>query len=780
MARGPRPQRSLQALAWACLMSLALAAPPGRDAVPTGWVGEIWPYSAKMTFWNVLSVRVTCAPGTACAAPASARRPLPPDVQVQVGPASAALGWQPNQTAERPLVTAELVNTGAASEPWTFQLSNLAPGAEYHVCARGRPSAQWFDDDDEWNRPCAAPGEAGAHRRFQLRTAPDDPPRPSARRPVVLAFGSGDRFSHEADDPARLRVFRAIASELQTLAGPANASAPVPSAGLFVHLGGLHHARPEGPAQAAWYTRALQQTLAAAPFQHLLRRVPMRYVWGPSDYDAEQPNGQSPRRPAALAAFRQATPQTAADPAADRPVYQAFTLDAHAGGGPAGVRLVLLDVVAGAAPEDPEDAACRAPLLDEVQLAWLLQEVDQASAYLLLVVVSPLPLSGPVRGMGTWRQCEAQRARLLARAQNHTNILVVAGGVRMLAFDDGSRQGLPVLQAGPLGDHGSVGAGDFTADCHSFLLSPTQQFGVVRVWQEAAAAGRWRTVVEVRGVRTLPGLDALEEPGPHNVLGPFEANLSGRPDASRPWMYQGKAEHTECSSQPYYPAYMKGPAFLVLFLQAFAVWAALLGLCSLLAYCWRQWKQPEADKQDPSTGERPWLRLICTLGFVPWFILCLYMVVIPGANPGSAVALNALFRDPVYKDSYEVGDGYIFGFSGLVVLFFLCVQAAGLVLWALVWALRAHCDLNPCNCLVLPMWWYFGDLNPSEGEDSKTEQTETEDGRNSPTQSVEMQTPRTSADKNSPGMPVTTNLSHGDGNSTGQPRSRAPTEDWGK
>lgn len=431
-----------------------------------------------------------------------------------------------------------------AQEFWRLQLTSLLPGTEFQLCvhrtdkgvAAPRPVARigWF-------LRCNSDHDNGATTRFRFRTM--------ALRlnvvetaPITLAFGAGDELTPFADEE-RIRVYRDI-SKSTTAGLPPD---------VFVQTGNLHtRCFDEEEVDKQQFWERYHNVLAAPHMQEMLQNTPMRHIWNDRDYAGRNFAGAAaPGRDAALDAFRALTPQNLVAPGARRSVHQAFTVQGR-------VRVVMLDTSSNAAttddgpsgvsPEAPPPSpassgapsatptagtpsaagnntatptvapppptasmptACANPPIDAAQMQWLMDELAQADQYLLLVLVTPISYGGPVDGENvrpdhTWARCPRDRARIQRVASLAGNVFLVSGDTHLLAFDNGYNQGLPILQAGPLAGRAHVDrliGGDFQTQCHGYFLTPTQQFGLLEIWEDASN----HAVVRVSGRRSFPG-----------------------------------------------------------------------------------------------------------------------------------------------------------------------------------------------------------------------------------------------------------------------------------
>jgi len=249
--------------------------------------------------------------------------------------------------------------------------------------------------------------------------------------------------------------------------------------------------------------RLYDLTLTAPAQAALYRSTATAYLWDDHDFGTNETDRNSPSKPAASRAYREAVPHYPLPPGADSPIYQAFTVGR--------VRFLLTDTRSARSPrKDPDDD--RKTALGPAQRAWLQAELLAGrDRYALIVWVNPVPwIEAAKAGIDGWGGFTTERRQLaeLIAAAGIRNLLVIGGDAHMLAIDNGSHSdysgrggaGFPVFHAAPLDRPGEVKGGPYT-------LGPRTeggQFGLVTVQDP----GRGPVTVALSG-RTYTGAEVM-------------------------------------------------------------------------------------------------------------------------------------------------------------------------------------------------------------------------------------------------------------------------------
>ncbi len=289
----------------------------------------------------------------------------------------------------------------------------------------------------------------------RLRTLPDGPGR------IRIAFGSC------ASTGSNATVWEAIRD-----ADP----------DLFVHMGDFHYENivVDDPARFRYaYERALLSPRQGA----LYRQVPIAYVWDDHDFGANDADGTVASSAAAHKVYREYVPHHPLAGDGRTPIYQAF--DAGR------VRVIVTDVRTAREPMTSRSAEVRT-LLGEEQLAWLLEELEQASTDAALVLwVNVVPWitrndETTEHGWAPWTGERTTIANAIERLGLTRRLVMLSGDAHMLALDDGTNSqyaegaqapGPFVMHAAPLDRWPRIKGGPYS---HG-RSARNQQFGLLDI-----------------------------------------------------------------------------------------------------------------------------------------------------------------------------------------------------------------------------------------------------------------------------------------------------------
>ncbi len=332
-----------------------------------------------------------------------------------VGEARLLVGYSPGRYEPALSVPARVEAIDAAGRIVSFALDDLTPATAYHYALD-------------------LAGEVDNTHAGTFRTFPNGP------ADVIIAFASCAETGSSAPVFDRIRA-----------ADP----------DLFIHMGDLHY-EDIAVNDVHRFLAAFDAVLASPAQSALYRSVPLAYVWDDHDFGPDNSTGDSPARPAAWQAYREAVPHYPLA-GAETPIYQAFTVGR--------VRVLLTDT---RSERDPAAGT----MLGANQKAWLKQQLLAGRDGAALVVwVSPTPWiadagSLEARLQGTWGAFPEERQELARFIADHgiRNLVMLAGDAHMLAMDDGTHNryadpdgppGFPLMQAAALDKAGSVKGGPY-------------------------------------------------------------------------------------------------------------------------------------------------------------------------------------------------------------------------------------------------------------------------------------------------------------------------------
>ena len=232
---------------------------------------------------------------------------------------------------------------------------------------------------------------------------------------------------------------------------------------LYLITGDIHYG-DNGVNDLERYREVMDLTLRQSAQSALYRSAPIAYVWDDHDYGANNSDGNSPSRQAAMKTYREFVPSYELG-GADSAVYQAFTIGR--------VRFVLTDARSGRNLDRNEERTS-ASMLGTEQKEWFKDEiVDAAASNELVVWVNPVPwVADEEDGADHWGGFAEERRELadVIADNDIDNLLMISGDAHMLAMDDGTNTdystdgypGFPLLHAAALDRSGSVKGGPYT------------------------------------------------------------------------------------------------------------------------------------------------------------------------------------------------------------------------------------------------------------------------------------------------------------------------------
>lgn len=294
-------------------------------------------------------------------------------------------------------------------------------------------------------------GEVDRTRIGTFRTFPD------RARPLRLAFGSCARTGSNG------AVFDAI-----------RAAQP----DVYVNLGDFHYGDIFVD-DVDDYRQVFDVQLTRPAQAALYRSVPIAYVWDDHDFGPDNADRTAPGRNAAMVAYREYVPHyELAGPTSA--IFQAFTIGT--------TRVVMTDARSERDPDTDPDTG-RKTMLGDVQLRWLLAELERAATdHDLVIWVNPVPWVDPAEaGADSWAGYDAERRRIAEHIAELgiDHLVMVSGDAHMVAIDDGTHTnystvdgaGFPLLHVASLDRPGSTKGGPYTTG----PITGGGHFGLVEV-----------------------------------------------------------------------------------------------------------------------------------------------------------------------------------------------------------------------------------------------------------------------------------------------------------
>lgn len=201
----------------------------------------------------------------------------------------------------------------------------------------------------------------------------------------------------------------------------------------------------------ALYHNADNTVMGLSRVARLHRTLPNLYMWDDHDFGPNDSNASSAGRPAALAWFRSRVPMRPhLTGALDAPYYTHSPMP--------GVTVAMLDTRS-------ERNVGGGLMISAAQEAWLVGIIQAVQPGDVLVINSSVPWIATAAA-DTWSIAPTQRQRIAdaVNANCRGQVLIIAGDMHALAFDDGTNSvgGIPVAQAAPLGNSTSSKGGPYT------------------------------------------------------------------------------------------------------------------------------------------------------------------------------------------------------------------------------------------------------------------------------------------------------------------------------
>jgi alkaline phosphatase D len=252
---------------------------------------------------------------------------------------------------------------------------------------------------------------------------------------------------------------------------------------LFIHMGDLHYndtntTNPDD--YRANYDAVLNQPNQSA----LYRSVPIAYTWDDHDFCGNNSDGAAAGDETARLVYRERVPHYPLATNAGGSIAQAFTIGR--------VRVILTDLRSAADAPDKRDTAAKTHL-GVAQKNWFKQELISArdAGFPLVLWVSSNPWIGqlnPAEDIDNWSAYQSERTEIanFMRDNRITNVVILAGDMHALAYDDGTHSDyatgggapIPVLQGASLTQGGSIKGGPYSGA----PIPGNAQYGVLEVF----------------------------------------------------------------------------------------------------------------------------------------------------------------------------------------------------------------------------------------------------------------------------------------------------------
>jgi len=232
---------------------------------------------------------------------------------------------------------------------------------------------------------------------------------------------------------------------------------------LYLNIGDFHYG-DNGVNDLERYREVMDLTLTTPAQSALYRSLPIAYVWDDHDYGANDADGNSPSRQAAMESYREFVPSYELG-GSESAVYQAYTIGR--------VRFILTDARS-ARNLDFDEEQGASSMFGAEQKAWFKDEIVEASStHELVVWVNPVPWVAEARdGADHWGGFADERRELADHiaVNGVDNLLMVSGDAHMVAMDDGTNTdysttgvgGFPLLHSAALDRPGGTKGGPYT------------------------------------------------------------------------------------------------------------------------------------------------------------------------------------------------------------------------------------------------------------------------------------------------------------------------------
>ena len=234
---------------------------------------------------------------------------------------------------------------------------------------------------------------------------------------------------------------------------------------LFLHMGDLHYSDTNSTV-AEDYRRNYDSVLNHRNQGGLYRGVALAYMWDDHDFSGDDSNGSATGAATARTVYRDTVPHYPINVTGGT-IAQSFTVGR--------VRVIMTDVHSASSPASAAESSTKSRL-GAAQKAWFKQELITArdAGFPLILWVSTTPWIGTAElGADTWAGYATERSELADFFKDNLikNLVVLAGDMHALAYDDGANSdyavggGAPlvVLHASPLTRPPEVKGGPYAA-----------------------------------------------------------------------------------------------------------------------------------------------------------------------------------------------------------------------------------------------------------------------------------------------------------------------------
>jgi hypothetical protein len=286
---------------------------------------------------------------------------------------------------------------------------------------------------------------------------------PLGRASFRIAFASCSDYN-----AADQRAFDAIAAEKPL---------------LFIHTGDLHY-HDTNTTNLDDYRANYDAVLNQANQSSLYRKVPLAYMWDDHDFCGNNSDTTAVGREMARSVYKERVPHYPIASAAGGAIAQSFTIGR--------VRVIMTDLRSAADPSSKKDTSAKTHL-GSSQKTWFKQELINArdAGFPLVLWVSSNPWIGkldPTQDSDNWSGYQSERTEIanFIRDNHITNVVILAGDMHGLAYDDGTNSDyatgggapLTVLQAASLTQGGSVKGGPYSGA----PVPGSAQYGILEVY----------------------------------------------------------------------------------------------------------------------------------------------------------------------------------------------------------------------------------------------------------------------------------------------------------
>jgi phosphodiesterase/alkaline phosphatase D-like protein len=249
---------------------------------------------------------------------------------------------------------------------------------------------------------------------------------------------------------------------------------------LFIHTGDFHY-NDTNTTNADEYRFNYDNVLSQRNQGALYRGVPIAYMWDDHDYCGDNTDTTAVGRNTARAVYRERVPHYPLGPS-DGTIGQAFTIGR--------VRVLMTDLRSGAQAISLRESATKTRM-GVAQKAWFKQELIAArdSGAPMILWVCPDPWIGRAAlTEDTWGGHATERTEIanFIRDNRISNVVIVAGDMHALAFDDGVNSDyatgggapLTVLHGAALTQGGSIKGGPYGGG----VVPGSAQWGMLEVY----------------------------------------------------------------------------------------------------------------------------------------------------------------------------------------------------------------------------------------------------------------------------------------------------------